>query len=337
MKNFVTLRRKVLLIVIPAMLVIAGVSAYSSIHSHQIVFDNCKQRELDLVFTVLNNDMQEQKNKAAARASIVAYMPSIQKAFRAGDRQLLMDTLLPVFQAQHDRFGVSEAQFHLPPAISYLRLDSPGEGYGEDVSDFREMVVVANKEHQPQKGVEVGRDGLSIRGVELLKDDQGYIGSFEVGLSLMTPLENLKKNTGFDAAVFVNEDMMSRIAINAPKPDAERIIAGFRNVEATDWQLLKPVLAPDLFGAMNEVKTEVRRIGGIEYGVVVRPLYDYRDSRIGSIIAVREFDNYRKQMQSAVVSAVAFALLQVLVMVGVVVVTINVLFVRPTAINQIKK
>ena len=48
-------------------------------------------------------------------------------------------------------------------------------------------------------------------------------------------LENLKKNAGFGAGVFVDAVMLSDIANLLPKPDAERIVAAHQNVEATNW------------------------------------------------------------------------------------------------------
>jgi hypothetical protein len=330
MKILLSQYRKILLVVIPATLLMAGISAYSSIISHQHVFEGCKQRELLTTSTLIQNDLQEQMNKAAARASIVVNLPAIKEAFRAGDREQILARLLPSFLIQRDRYGVSEGQFHTAPATSFLRIYAPEDGHGEDLSGFREMVVSTNKEHEPRKGVEIGRRGLSIRGIDLLKDADGYIGSFEIGMSFNTVLENVKKNTGFEAGAFANEDMMTRIATLISKPDNERIIAGFRNVGATDWNVIKAIATPELLTSATEVRMETKNIAGTDYGIVIVPLLDYKGSNIGSIIAVQVFDAYRNQMTAAIVNAIAFALLQVLVLAGIIVVMINVMFVRPT-------
>jgi hypothetical protein len=331
MKMLLTKRLKVLLVVIPATLLMAGISAYSSIASHQAVFVGCKQRELILVATLIQTDLQEQMTKAAARASIAVNLPSIKEAFRAGDRERMLDRVLPVYLIQRDRFGVLDAEFHTAPATSFLRIYAPKEGIGEDLSGFREMVVSANKEHEPKKGIEIGRDGVSIRAVDFVRDAAGYIGSFEIGMDFMTILGNVKKNTGFEAGVFVDDALMSRIATSLPKPDAERIVAGFRNVGATDWNIIKPLLSPELLISANNIKMELKTIAGIDYGVVIVPLLDYKGSNIGSIIATQEFEAYKNQMLAALVRAIAFSLLQALVLAGIVLVMINVMFVQPAA------
>jgi len=331
MKILLTKRLKVLLVVIPATLLMAGISAYSSIVSHQAVFEGCKQREMRLVATLIQTDLQEQMTKAAARASIAVNLPSVKEAFRAGNRERMLDRVLPVYLIQRDRFGVLDAQFHTAPAISFLRIYAPEEGHGEDLSSFREMVVSANKEREPKKGIEIGREGVSIRAIDFVKDADGYIGSFEVGMDFMTVLSNVKKNTGFDAGVFVDDALMSRIATSLPKPDAERIVAGFRNVGATDWNIIKPLLSSELLTSATDVKMELKTIAGTPYGIVIVPLLDYKGINIGSIIATQEFDAYQNQMNAAIVRAIAFSLLQVLVLAGIVIVMINVMFVQPAA------
>jgi methyl-accepting chemotaxis protein len=331
MKALLTKRQKVLLVLIPATLLMAAISAYSSIVSHQSVFEGCEQRELRLAATLIQSDLQLRMEKAAARASIVVNLPSIKEAFRAGNRERILDSILPAFLIQRDRFGVLEGQFHLAPAISFLRLFAPEDGVGEDLSSFREMVVSTNNEHEPRKGIEIGRQGVSIRATDLVKDADGYIGSFEIGMSFMTVLDSVKKDTGFEAGAFVDDALMSRIATLLPKPDAERIVAEFRNVGATDWKVIKSIVTPELLTSVTDVKMELKTIAGTHYGIVIVPLLDYKGVNIGSIIATREFQAYQNQMDAAIVRAIAFSLLQVLVLAGIVIVMINVMFVQPAA------
>jgi methyl-accepting chemotaxis protein len=224
-----------------------------------------------------------------------------------------------------------DAQFHLAPATSFLRIYAPKDGQGEDLSSFREMVVSSNKEHEPRKGIEIGRQGVGIRAIDLVKDAEGYIGSFEVGMNFMYILEDVKENTGFETGIFIDNALMSSIATLVPKPDSERIVAGFQNVRATDWNIIKSVVTPDLLTSVADIKMELKTIAGTDYGIVVVPLLDYKGSNIGSIIAAKEFDAYQNQMAAATVRAIAFSLLQVLVLAGIVIVMINVMFVQPAA------
>src|SRR5438132_56409 len=77
--------------------------------------ESSKQHELKNVATLIQSSIQDQTGKAAARASLVSSLPSIQQAFRAGDRDQLLARLVPAFQSQRDEYGVREGQFHLAP------------------------------------------------------------------------------------------------------------------------------------------------------------------------------------------------------------------------------
>jgi len=111
MKLLLKQSQKIFLIVIPATLLMAGISAYSSILSHQALFEACKQRELNTAVTLIQNTIEEAQTKAAARASIVVNQPSIKEAFRANDRDRILERLLPTFLIQRDRYGVADTAF----------------------------------------------------------------------------------------------------------------------------------------------------------------------------------------------------------------------------------
>lgn len=221
------LKYKALAIVVLVTIITSTISGWSSYSTNTGVIDSAKQKELRATATLIQNNISDQESKAAARASMVVNLPSIQDAFRKGDRDELAKRLVPLFLVQRDKYGVREGQFHLAPATSFLRLYDLKAGHGEDLSSFREMVLATNRKGEPQNGVEIGRRGLSIRGVDVVRDAEGAIGSFEVGLSFTPVLESLKKNSGYDGAVFVDKVMMSDIATLVPKPDNERIVGSY--------------------------------------------------------------------------------------------------------------
>jgi hypothetical protein len=312
---------------------LSGWSAYST---NSGVISSAKQKELRGTATLIQNDLQEQANKAAARASMVANLPSVREAFRKGDREQLVQRLESMMLIQRDKFGVREGQFHLAPATSFLRIYDVTAGHGEDLSGFREMVLATNRKQEAQKGIEIGRRGLSIRGVDVVKDDKGPIGSFEVGISFSPVLENLKKNAGFEAGVFVNAMMMADVANLLPKPDAERLVGPYQNVESTNWKIVRPMVTADILNEAKEVVTRIKTVDGIDYGMVAVPLLDYKGSRIGAVVAVKSFEDYQRMQDSALVRAIAFAALQAILLAGAMLLLINLLFINPLAVTAKK-
>ncbi len=324
------------LIVVSITLMTAGLSAYSSYSANVRMIEAAKQRELRTTATVIQTSIAEQTSKASARAALVTALPSIKDAFRHQDRAELARRLVPAFLEQREKFGVREGHFHLAPAISFLRLFDLEAGHGEDLSGFREMVLATNRHQEPQKGVEIGRRGLSIRGVYPVEDAAGPMGSFEVGMSFSTVLEDTKRTTGFDAGVFVDDSIMERVATSMPRPAADHVIGGFQAVESTDWAVLKTMATPDLLTKVNDVTTRLPTVGGVEYGMVLVPVLDFKGSGIGSVVATKSFAGFQSQARQALVTAIGFAFLQAALLAGALILVLNGMLIRPLALINTK-
>jgi sensor histidine kinase regulating citrate/malate metabolism len=307
------------------------VSAYSGFQANNAMIESAKKRELNVTSTLIQSNIAEQINKASARASLVSSLPSIKQAFRAKNREEIANRLLPAMIVQRDQFGVREGQFVLPPAVSFLRIYALKDGHGEDLSGFRQMLLVANRTGEPQRGMEIGRRGLSIRAVYPVKDDEGLIGSFEIGLSFSSVLSQTKTNTGFDVGVFIDDKLMTEVAKLQPRPDSERIIGGYQAVEVTEWAALKPLLSPAVFAKARDVSVELLTVNGNDYGLVLVPVLDYKGERIGAVVAVRDFSEFQNQQRWALTGTVAMAGLQIVLLTGALLIVVNAMLLKPFA------
>lgn len=305
------------------------VSAYSGFGASNAMIESAKKRELNVTATLIQSNINEQINKASARASLVSSLPSIKQAFRAKDRDAIATRLLPAMIVQRDQFGVREGQFILPPAISFLRIYALKDGHGEDLSGFRQMILIANRTGEPQRGIEIGRRGLSIRAVYPVKDDDGLIGSFEIGMSFSSILAQTKTNTGFDSGVFIDDKLMTDVAKLIPRPDNERIVGGYQAVEVTDWAALKPLLSPAMFAKARDVSLDLLTVNGIDYGLVLVPVLDYKGERIGAVVAVRDFSEFQTQQRWALTGTVAMAGLQIVLLTGALLIVVNAMLLKP--------
>jgi methyl-accepting chemotaxis protein len=323
------LRVKVPFIVNLVILVTSFVLAFTSYHSAVQSIKAAARQELQTTATFIQTSIQEQSSKALARADLISRLPSVQQALRSRQRVQLFQSIAVSLKAQKERFGVTEGQFHLAPATSYLRVFAP-DAPQEDLTSFRETVVLANLKQEPQSGVEVGRRGLGIRGVVPVRDDQGAIGSFEVALDFKSVLEGLKKITGFEGGVFVDEQLMSTVATLTPKVDSERIIGGLRNQDSTNWQVIRSLVSPDILTRTNDVTfQEHQKVDEIDYGVVLVPLLDFKGKKIGVIVAGRSFNLLNSQAGRVLVNNIFFAILQIIVLTGTVSILFNGLLMRP--------
>lgn len=87
--------------------------------------------------------------------------------------------------------GVKQVHFHLPNNISFLRMHSPSK-FGDDLTGFRESVVMTNSTQTSTEGFEIGKVANGFRYVyPMYGSKKQYIGSLEVSFDGNFLLENL--------------------------------------------------------------------------------------------------------------------------------------------------
>ncbi len=138
-------------------------------------------------------------------AEFVANLPGVQEAFANRDREKLKQLMLPVFNAVKKKINLQQFQFHLPPAISFLRLHKPDK-FGDDLSRIRPTVLEANRDKTPKIGLDRGRYGIGIRGVVPVFYMGKHTGTVEFGTGLSAHLlMHLKKKYGYDVFIFTRD------------------------------------------------------------------------------------------------------------------------------------
>jgi methyl-accepting chemotaxis protein len=311
-------------------LITAAISSYSNYSSLEKMMDNAKMRELQNAANFIQYDLQQQTDKAAARASLVANMALVQDALRTGNRTELEHQLVPAFLQQNKKYDVTDASFFKAPATTFLRLFNLPL-FDDDVSSYREMILTGSKKQKQtsQEGLEIGREGLSVRGVSAVIDAQGFIGSFEVATDFNQILDHIKQVTGFDSAVFIDDALMTKVALNAPKVDADKIIGAYRAVGTTNWETIHPMVNPTLFSKLKDISYQIKTVNGTDFGLVQVPLLDFKGAQIGSIVTVANFDNYNNEEKVSLVTSIVLGLIQAIILTGILIVILRGFFLSP--------
>lgn len=277
---------KVSLIVSLAFLVSFGVlSAVNIINGNRASTDQ-EQKRLESLYVSYQAMMADRERLAVALSQAFAGMPVVQQAFAAQDREALTRLLLDSYKALDAEYGLPQAQFHLPPATSFLRLHQLDK-YGDDLSKFRATVLAANADKRPVSGLEEGKGGYGIRGVVPVYYQGRHIGSFEIGLDFDAEvLQVFKTEYGSDLSIYINSKTSKVLSFSEEQQnDAasrnsifQRYVSTLENPlevsEATRLQVVadgKPIV------------THLEQAGRY-YAVYTTPLRDYT----GSIIGVAE-------------------------------------------------
>jgi len=145
-------------------LLITALLASASLNTLQRMSKQAELRELSQLYNAVLSEIASEGRLATALSETVAQFSPVQAAFADKDRPELQGLTMPIFESAKKNFGVKQVQFHLPPAMSFLRLHSPDK-FGDDLSQFRQTIVDVNKSQQFVSGIEDGVAGLGIRGV----------------------------------------------------------------------------------------------------------------------------------------------------------------------------
>ncbi len=264
----------------------------------------------------VKNLLSERARQALSLAQWLAAQPEVQQSFAARDREKLKELTLPVYQACREKLGLSQCQFHLPPATSFLRLHQP-EKFGDDLSSFRHTVVQVNREKKPVMGLERGRFGLGIRGVAPVVAEGRHVGSVEFGLDLNPQwLRAFKEQHGLDVAIFVSGEQ------------GFRNLTGVQAIAGLDQQpLLKTVMEsgrPEILEGQQ---------GDRSLLTYVAPLADYAGKNIGVVTVTEDITGDLAGLRRSLYLDLALGAALILAMLGFVYLTLDRLVSRPLARN----
>jgi PAS domain S-box-containing protein len=181
------------------------VQAYQARRDALLVIQQ-EEQSLANAALIFQNRLDSLEAFALALSIEVANNPEVQAAFAAKDRERLIELTLPAYEQIDAQFDVPQHQFHLPPAASFLRLHQL-DRFGDDLSSFRNTVLVANAAKQPTSGLEIGRGGLGVRGVVPVSYEGEHIGTVEFGMNVdQTLINTIKQRFGNDWQILLRQD-----------------------------------------------------------------------------------------------------------------------------------
>ena len=290
------------------------------------------EEQFKLMKTIVEFNLSGSEDKAIARAEIIACIPKIKELFAQQNREELLNECKTIFEIQRDKYGVEQAQFHLAPATSFLRLNAP-EKFGDDLSTFRPMVVAVNKDKTLRKGVALARSGPAIFGVVPVSDSLGnHIGSFEIGLNFGSMLDKLKAAYGLESAVFIDTEMLKKIctSLSGDYFNEKNEVGKYLKYHSTNWDLVQNLVKDSDFSNLEEEKIPYERIAlDNDYGVVIVPLRNAAGVTFGAIVVGKNFDDIKSLQNRSILTIVFISIFAFIFLTGVVFFIIGGGLVRP--------
>jgi PAS domain S-box-containing protein len=277
----ITRRLLIPTVIFVAVVITVLLSVQTWVETQRLIRD--QEEGLRALSNSFDSRIQADTNLAVALAMEVANNASVQAAFAARDRDALTALTLPSYQELETRFDIPQYQFHLPPATSFLRLHQL-DRFGDDLSSFRQTVLLANANREIVAGLEVGRGGIGLRGVVPVYHQGQHIGSVEFGSNLdEAVLQSLKENFNADWQITLRQDVAD-VAVTGFVSEEPGPIPGLLLQTST---LDDPVFGPDSVYtqalAGESVFTSNVSQGGRSYSLLTTPLLDFSGAVIGTV------------------------------------------------------
>jgi PAS domain S-box-containing protein len=217
----ISVTRKLMLTMALLLLATASIMLFIGLNITQRIVQEQESRQLNDYLLTINEKLESEQRLAAAMAALVAEMPVAQQALADDNRDELIRLFRQAFVRLKTEFGVTQFQFHTPPAISYVRIHKPDK-FGDDLYQKRPTIVLTNQSVKPVRGVDVGVFGLGIRGLTPVFHEGKHLGSVEFGMSFGQPFfDQLKAQYGIDVSLdlFQGEELEA-FASTLPQPIA---------------------------------------------------------------------------------------------------------------------
>jgi len=307
---------------------IASLTCYTLLITEHTL-EKAKLHQLELIGQF---NLEGSLTKSLARAEIIASIPRVREIFASGKRDQLAAELKDMYGIQEEKYGIALAQFHVLPAISFLRLNALDK-YGDDLT-FRPIITQAQSEQIPLKGISITRTGPALVGVAPMRAPNGnFIGTFEFGQTFKMLTDSLKSAYGIESAVFFDEELLKKMATGANPAifSVKNRFGNYIKTDSTNWDLLSQIIDPGEINSHHEMKPFVRDFDGNHYGLVVIPLKNAAGTKVGSMVLINDLNINRDTTRNLCVLVSLFSLFGAVLISSILVVVMKGGILRPVA------
>ena len=315
------LQTRTIIPVIAILVVIMIGLAFYNYETQVAALEDNAEATLKSALNTAQQSLDSSLNAYQQLAIIVGASPTAEAAFAKGDRAALLREYGPAYKLLKERFGLPSIKFDYPPATNFVRIHQPAT-YGDDQSEFRYTLVTANKKFMSVRGIEVGRVGIALRGVEPVSYKGKHIGSIEFGGDLGPALESTRAIFNAEVGVLVGKKTADLAKIfDELKGRMNAIGADYLLTSATNPELIQKLLTP---GILADADRRLKEGTGYfvtrttyadqDYFVGLRPLKDFSGATIGYLtVMMNQTAVVGKIRMSLIINILIYAVLLVLI------------------------
>ncbi|WOE70736.1 cache domain-containing protein [Hydrogenimonas thermophila] len=170
--------------------IVVLISLFSSIENIENQLYNQVSNDLINIF---KQKINEEKKIAITNAITLSENSKIINALKNNNKVEAYKTLKSLINRYKKSTKYKNVKIHIHTKDIHSFLRSWSKKSGDDLSSFRNSIVAVKNHKKAISCIEVGKVGLSIRGVAPIINDNKYYGSIEFILELNSIIKDLKK------------------------------------------------------------------------------------------------------------------------------------------------
>ncbi|MBF0285270.1 MAG: methyl-accepting chemotaxis protein [Magnetococcales bacterium] len=277
-----SLRFQILAVIVIAMISMGGLFSWQSYTESQQSIVRQVGEASRLFSEIVQSGIESKGQDLSLTMETLLNDVELVKVFAAQDRPGLQKITADFYKKRlGPQYKIDQFQFHLPPAVSFLRAHKP-EQFGDDLSSFRKTVVAANQSRKPVVGLEVGRGGPGLRVVYPVFYQEKHVGSVEMGGSLGDIFGAARRATGLEFAIGIKESVFK--AAKRFTDDKKDVVVGetvYYEFSEESLRNLPTVMA-------HQPWNQPLRVGEKDWMAWSFPLRDYSNQEVGSVMALQD-------------------------------------------------
>jgi methyl-accepting chemotaxis protein len=277
----------VILILAVSMACVAAFNYYSQV---SILQTNVEESVTSAINTT-QGFVESHLNLYKQMATLLAHNPGAGDALSKNDRSWLKGEYLESFEALKKSIHLNQMNFHQPPGVAFLRLQDL-ERYGDSLVEVRHTIADVYKNKSGVKGLEFGRTGLGLRGIEPVFSKGKLVGSVEFGGDLAPALDDAKRAFGLECGIVIAKSATS-IAKSMPNWQGSAAPIGeYLSFYSTNQSLTLGIITPEMFDKTmsqgHPLYMDSGKFQSKDYSIGIVPLNDYSGTTIGYLYVIKD-------------------------------------------------
>ena len=269
-----SISKKILIPLMSFILIGFIVIAINYFYSINDMKNSIYEKENSSLRSLYDDLIDNKKDVGLTNAINIAENYYTMRALKENNRNIAVDGLASLSKTFKDNTDFNNIKIHIHDANvrSFLRSWKPDK-FGDDLSGFRKSILSVKATKKPLVTIEVGKEGLLLRGLAPVLDAGNYLGSVEFIQGLNSIILSAKKSDNVDIVILLDNKYLSTASNlkDAPKVNDFTL--------AVSKQVINNAFFEDLSAVDPKDTTSLQK--SKDYFIASQPIKDFSNNVVG--------------------------------------------------------